>query len=194
VRPLGQPGEPDEDRLGFKDHPEEASRQYQPDRTSSTHRSSVDLANMSCAGHCFDLVPLAAPSSHQKKSLGKSPKSSSLPPHTYSPLQPWQARILCLHPSKTCDRDEQNNSELRGDLLIANLLALEGVTVEGNSKIISYKALSYSWGHPELFEVLFCNGKARPISRSNAAALRALRHTTNPTYLWIDAICNAIAA
>jgi hypothetical protein len=142
---------------------------------------------MSCAGHCFDLAPLASSPFHRVEGLSESP--TSLPPYTYSPLQPWQTRILCLHPREALIGDEENKGVLRGDLLTANLHALDGVTVEGDSKIISYRALSYSWGHPELSDVLVCNEKARPISRSNAAALRALRHPTKSIYLWIDAIC-----
>ena len=143
---------------------------------------------MACVGDCFDL---AAPSTYQEEGSSDSSSSgiTSLPSFTYSPLQPWQTRILCLHPRETLAGDEENNNQLRGDLLTANLHALDGVTVEGDSNIISYRALSYSWGHPELSDVLLCNGKARPISSSNAAALKALRHPTQPTYLWIDAIC-----
>jgi len=66
---------------------------------------------------------------------------------------------------------------------------MEGVTAEGTDEILSYDALSYSWGYPELDDVLICNGAARPISHSNAAALRALRHDSEPVFLWIDAIC-----
>jgi hypothetical protein len=151
-------------------------------------RSSGCLT-MACVGDCFDL---AAPSTYQEEGSSDSSSSSgitSLPSFTYSPLQPWQTRILCLHPRETLAGDEENNNQLRGDLLTANLHALDGVTVEGDSNIISYRALSYSWGRPELSDVLLCNGKARPISSSNAAALKALRHPTQPTYLWIDAIC-----
>ena len=144
---------------------------------------------MACAGDCFGLASLASPPPCQDQGSSVPPAYSSLPPYTYSPLQPWQTRILCLYPSDTFAGGQAYDYLLRGDLLIANLHALDGVTVEGDSKIISYRALSYSWGHPELSEVLVCNGKARPISRSNAAALKALRHPTNPIYLWIDAIC-----
>jgi hypothetical protein len=144
---------------------------------------------MPCTGHCFDRAPLASPPSYQAGGPRKSPISSSLPPYTYSPLQPGQIRILCLYPSKTFTNDEDNGGQLRGDLLVANLHSLEGVTAECNSKIINYRALSYSWGRPELSEIFICSGKARPISHSNAAALAALRHATKPIYLWIDAIC-----
>lgn len=144
---------------------------------------------MTCAGDCFDL---AAPPSCQGEGSSESPMSSGitpLPHFTYSPLQPWQTRILRLHPRGTRAGDEDNNIQLRGDLLTANLHALDGVTVEGDSNIISYTALSYSWGRPELLDVLICNGQTRPISRSNAAALKALRHPTQPIHLWIDAVC-----
>jgi len=144
---------------------------------------------MSCVGHCVDIVPQPSPSPDLKNDSNRPLLSSSLPPYAYSLLQPWQTRILCLHPTETCTGVGNSDSQLRGDLLTANLHALDGVTIEGDSKIISYRALSYSWGHPELPEVLVCNGKTRPISRSNAAALKALRHTTKSIYLWIDAIC-----
>jgi hypothetical protein len=114
---------------------------------------------------------------------------TSLPHFTYSPLQPWQTRIPRLHPRETRAGEEDNNSQLRIDLLAANLHALDGVTVEGDGNLMSYTALSYSGGRPELLDVLLCNGQTRPISRSNAAALKALRHPTQPIHLWIDAVC-----
>jgi hypothetical protein len=144
---------------------------------------------MTCAGDCFDL---AAPPSCQGEGSSESPMSSgitSLPHFTYSPLQPRQTRILRLHPRETHAGDQDNNSQLGGDLLNANSHALDGVTVEGDSNIISNTALSHSWGRPELLDVLLCNGLTRPISRSNAAALKALRHPTQLMHLWIDAVC-----
>jgi hypothetical protein len=119
-------------------------------------RSIVHLT-MTCAGDCFGLAP---PPSCQVGGSSESPMSSgitSLPHFTYSPLQPWQTRILRLHPRETRAGDGDNNSQLGGDLLTANLHALDGVTVEGDSNILSYTAQSYSWGRPEPLDVLLCN-------------------------------------
>jgi hypothetical protein len=156
---------------------------------SSIPIRSIVHITMTCAGDCFGL---AAPPSCQVEGSGESPMSSgitSLPHFTYSPLQPWQTRIPRLHPRETRAGEEDNNSQLRIDLLAANLHALDGVTVEGDGNLMSYTALPYSGGRPELLDVLLCNGQTRPISRSNAAALKALRHPTQPIHLWIDAVC-----
>jgi hypothetical protein len=145
---------------------------------------------MPCAGHCFDVAPLEPPPLPGR--LSKKDRTSSIwefiEKYTYSPLKAWQTRILCLHPSESSSTGEQE-APLSADLLVATVSDTEGIVIEQSGDIVEYIALSYTWGYPELSEILICNGKKRMISDSNAAALIALRSSTTKTYVWVDAIC-----
>ena len=145
---------------------------------------------MSCNGRCFSVTPLEASSLtyEVKRVPRKSLNPAPLETYAYEAVQPWQTRILCLH-SALPRSDERTDSKLRADLKIVNLHTLEGVSVQETGEIIDYEALSYSWDHPELSEVLICNGAARMISVDNAVAFQALRHPSQTIYLWIDAVC-----
>ncbi|KAF2719329.1 HET-domain-containing protein, partial [Polychaeton citri CBS 116435] len=107
----------------------------------------------------------------------------------YSPLLPWQTRVLRLYPDRG-DRDGDRSCEpLVADLIIVNLLSTEGVTVNGTTQVIGYEALSYTWGSPHLTNRMFCNGVAIAITRNLASALHKLRSPTSTRYVWADAIC-----
>jgi hypothetical protein len=142
---------------------------------------------MSCAGRCFDVNQFELPFlsnilNERDERDSQTPPSGLTEPYVYIALEPWQTRILCLHPSQAAH-------ELSADLLVATVSDTEGIVIERDRKSVEYIALSYTWGRPELSESLICNGKNRPISSSNAAALNAIRNHTAPTYIWIDAIC-----
>ena len=144
---------------------------------------------MPCTGHCFD-VPHFQPqpvSNELDEEVWAAPIVEPSENYTYSSLKPWQTRILCLHPSQ--DSSLGKKSLLCADLLVATVSDTEGIVIEESGQIVEYIALSYTWGYPELSETLVCNKKRRPISKSNAAALVALRSSEHPTYIWIDAIC-----
>ncbi|KAK4230729.1 heterokaryon incompatibility protein-domain-containing protein [Podospora fimiseda] len=54
-----------------------------------------------------------------------------------------------------------------------------------------YKALSYAWdngGTSNCFDIR-CNGIIIAVSRNLFAALRRLRHSTEPVQVWVDALC-----
>jgi hypothetical protein len=107
--------------------------------------------------------------------------------YIYNHLEPWQTRILCLYPSG-CSSDGRD-VPLSADLMVVTVSDAEDFLISPDGAAVKYTALSYSWGRPALNETLTCNGKAMPISWSNAAALVALRKSSEPTYVWIDAIC-----
>jgi hypothetical protein len=117
------------------------------------------------------------------------PHSKHLDTYSYGPLELAQTRILRLHPKRRSPEGESRHDGLYADLVTVNLHILEGATIDGTNHNIHYDALSYSWGHPELSETLLVDGKARLISGQNAVALRALRHPTQITNLWVDALC-----
>ncbi len=59
-----------------------------------------------------------------------------------------------------------------------------------SDKVLNYEAISYTWGHLQDRETLFCGGNhaALSITRNCYNALRSLRHATQPRSLWIDAV------
>lgn len=52
-----------------------------------------------------------------------------------------------------------------------------------------YDAISYSWGQEHDRSKIFCNERTMNVTRSCKAALKALRHTSEPQTVWIDAVC-----
>lgn len=147
---------------------------------------------MPCSGHRYDVEPWKAPSSSPQE----DEEASLLPYHSdpleeyvYNPLNPAQTRILRLHAAGSTGEGDSRDSQLYADLITVNLHILDGVMIDGTTEVVNYRALFYCWGHPNLSEILICDGKAKWISRQNATALRALRHPTECTNLWIDALC-----
>ena len=57
--------------------------------------------------------------------------------------------------------------------------------------ILSYEAISYTWGDPLALEILFCEGDNAELSitRNCYDALRSLRRSDKSRKIWIDAIC-----
>lgn len=100
----------------------------------------------------------------------------------YTPLKPWQTRILRLEPGST-------DQPLQADLLVVDIILFEGVAVHDTQALISYTALSYAWGALEYNEVLTVNNCAYPITSSLTAALRCLRDSNHHRMLWVDAVC-----
>jgi hypothetical protein len=144
---------------------------------------------MSCAGHCFDFAPAELPTlsdglngEGRETSIGETTK-----PYVYTRLRPWQTRVLRLHPPNLAS--DGREFPLSADLLIVTVPDAADFLIDSTGARIEYTALSYSWGYPMLAETLICNGYTIPISRSNAAALLAIRSATESTHVWIDAIC-----
>jgi hypothetical protein len=139
---------------------------------------------MVCSGHCFDSTGVEVPASFHEP-IEESPQTSTSrlnELYMYTPLKSWQTRILRIHASEV-------SHQLSADLLVAAICDTEDLLIESTGAKVAYTALSYSWGRPALGEALICNETNMPVSRSNAAALIALRSHTEPTYVWIDAIC-----
>jgi hypothetical protein len=144
---------------------------------------------MPCAGHCLDValnVPPSLPGRLNEDGLTAS-ISEPIETYSYTHLKPWQTRVLRLHPS-ACPSDGRE-VPLSADLLVVTVPDAEDFLIESTGATIEYTALSYSWGRPVLGKTLICNGMRLPISGSNAAALVALRDPTEPTHVWVDAIC-----
>jgi hypothetical protein len=146
---------------------------------------------MSCGGHCFEIPrpELPTTSSGSDQQIFRAFSNHPIEQYTYSGLQPWQTRVLRLHPLQASAVGSFGECQLYADLLVATVSDNEGIVIEESGKVVEYIALSYSWGRPELSETLICNGKARPISSNNTAALIALRNPAESIYIWIDAVC-----
>ena len=92
----------------------------------------------------------------------------------YSKLRhPDSIRILELLPAASMD------SPLTGKLKLSRL----------EDSAYDYEALSYVWGDVSNTVDLCCEGRVMGITQNLDAALRHVRCTDRPRYLWVDAIC-----
>lgn len=113
-----------------------------------------------------------------------------LPQFLYTPIQPYQTRIVRLHGHRDCPDDA-----LRCDLLVAYLVhdKFEGIAVRlpsGEEQLVPFEALSYTWGGEATEEHIICNGAILPIGKNLFEALRHLRPAdATHRHLWVDAIC-----
>ncbi|KAH7267942.1 heterokaryon incompatibility protein-domain-containing protein [Fusarium solani] len=57
------------------------------------------------------------------------------------------------------------------------------------SKSLKFEALSYEWKQAHGLTSITCNGTPRPVTHNLALALRALRLSSSPRVLWVDAVC-----
>jgi hypothetical protein len=94
-------------------------------------------------------------------------------PSLYSPL-PGNNSIRKLVIEPASDEEE----ELRTRLVV--------VSLDDNP---SYEAISYTWGDPSDKTLLRCNNSQVPIPRNLENALKQLRYSTRPRYLWADSVC-----
>ncbi|KAI0520855.1 heterokaryon incompatibility protein-domain-containing protein [Xylaria bambusicola] len=93
-------------------------------------------------------------------------------PYRYLPLQPGRKiRILKLAAG-------QEGCDLEGELIHVDL-----------DQDPEYSALSYAWGSELAPTRIKCNGQDIEITKNLAQALQHLRHESEPTYLWADALC-----
>jgi hypothetical protein len=53
----------------------------------------------------------------------------------------------------------------------------------------NYEALSYVWGDVSKSVDLFCEGRVMGITQNLDSALRHVRYSDRPRYLWVDAVC-----
>ncbi|KAK5681016.1 hypothetical protein LTS10_006776 [Elasticomyces elasticus] len=102
----------------------------------------------------------------------------------YTPLQPWQTRILRLHSASDLD------APLEADLLRAGLADGPYLALSMDEDLITFEAISYTWGSPDGEGVtISCNGLAIGIMSSLGAALRRFRLPDQHRYLWADFLC-----
>lgn len=110
-------------------------------------------------------------------------RSPTPPQHLYTPLYPWQTRLIELLPGSPAD-------PLICELLVADITNSEtGLGVHRVADIVEYEALSYSWGRPERTATINCSGIIVAIPPSLATALQHLRKLDQIRPIWCDALC-----
>lgn len=100
----------------------------------------------------------------------------------YQPLKPWQTRIVTILAGKSSD-------PLCCNLWIAELIDGRGVAVSGTSDVVTYNALSYSWGSCAPTDLITCNGATILANSSLASALVGLRKMREDIRIWCDGLC-----
>lgn len=111
--------------------------------------------------------------------------------YRYEPIRPYQIRLLLLH-----GHNGDPDSPLVCSLFAADLLdpAFDGVGLRAvnpkDDRMVSFDALSYTWGDEKVSRNITCNGKLMFVTDNLFNALYALRHAKNKDgYIWIDAVC-----
>ncbi|KAK3647302.1 hypothetical protein LTR56_008133 [Elasticomyces elasticus] len=100
----------------------------------------------------------------------------------YTPIKDWQTRIIRLHPGV-------NGDTLTADLLVAGLAHGDGLVIGMDQDLVSYEAVSYSWGEFKPCVPITINGLEYRLSDSLAGALNRFRMASAARYLWADALC-----
>jgi hypothetical protein len=82
-----------------------------------------------------------------------------------------------------------SSEPLQCKLWIADLIAGRGVAVSGTPDIVTYNALSYSWGSGSPTGRVICNSVEVLVNDTLASALRVLRHQQKEIHIWCDVLC-----
>ena len=99
----------------------------------------------------------------------------------YKPLKNWQTRIITVLPA--------SSEPLQCKLWTADLMAWRGVAVSGTPDIVTYNALSYSWGSGSPTGRVICNNVKVLVNDTLASALRVLRDQHKEIHIWCDVLC-----
>ncbi|KAK5706521.1 hypothetical protein LTR97_001510 [Elasticomyces elasticus] len=95
----------------------------------------------------------------------------------YTPLKRWQTRILRLSAGRGDDA-------LSGDLLVADVVHMDGLALHDEGELVAYEAISYTWGRPMLTGDITVNGQHHSITPTLESALKHFRHHDKARYLW----------
>src|SRR5271163_1475877 len=133
------------------------------ENASSASMTAVGLPD--CGPHCWLKLLCQSSTNEQHCRLNEcSPPSSgeeasNRQRHLYTPLLPWQTRILCIHPAALSD-------SLYCDLYVADLVCFPGLGLSSAREIVQFEALSYTWGSSALDTVIYCNEVPFPVTRN----------------------------
>jgi Heterokaryon incompatibility protein (HET) len=91
---------------------------------------------------------------------------------------------------KDCHNTPRKSDEtLRCELWAAEFIEKLGVAVAGTSAIVTYNALSYSWGPDRPTKVIICNDMTVVVNDSLGSALVSLREQREEVRIWCDVLC-----
>jgi hypothetical protein len=147
-----------------------------------------------CSGDCFDFAvistetangsPLIEVSGGHEPLLNQTSRASNTGKDlfVYTELLPWQTRVLAVRP-------DTEGAIIAADLLVVDLIVMEGVVVSDSKELIRYDALSYCWGIGPKDRLIELGGYDFAVSSNLEAALKVLRKPSDLLYLWVDAIC-----
>jgi hypothetical protein len=147
----------------------------------------------SCDGACFAGILRPGTFTHDpspryppKPDDHNSTAAASLPsgPSTkvdWRALHWWQTRLLRLSPGR-------EDEPIHAELVVVDLVVIEGVVDTKAQAIVHYDALSYTWGPQDHGQTVWLDGNPLHTTKYLHAALSALR-TRCVDCLWVDAIC-----
>lgn len=100
----------------------------------------------------------------------------------YTPINPWQTRLLRLLPRQT-------GQKIHVELHVADLIHDSGAVLHVKQEVVQYSALSYCWGPATPAASVICNEVEIRVTPNLYSALRRLRREEESVWLWADALC-----
>ena len=97
-------------------------------------------------------------------------------------LRPTQMRVLRIEPGEL-------NTTISTALLVATMTFYDGIELDDTKEIITYDALSYSWGYSTETASIQCNERPISVLKTLYEALYHLRLRDKAIHIWIDALC-----
>ena len=183
----------DVDKLGrsLRENREQLSRRSSLSSVSDVSLDYSDIPSQysACSSECWlsNVSRVASTalttefSKIQSKGISKQVQSSSTT-QIYQPLSRGQTRVLCLQAGFPHD-------PIISTLTLVTLCEETAMKESSGERAADYEALSYTWGDPEPFHSIECNGCSLGVGRNLFTALKTLRNSEGPRFLWIDAIC-----
>lgn len=100
----------------------------------------------------------------------------------YSTIKQWETRLVRILP-------DEHSAEMTLSLLTAVILDKDGFGLHEEDRVVTFEALSYTWGSPIFSHRITCNGVKFSVTENLHAALVRLRRPDRERYVWIDALC-----
>ena len=101
----------------------------------------------------------------------------------YGKILQWQTRLVLLHPAKN------DPARLELSLVVVDLVESSVGVAVNHERIVTYDALSYTWGTADPSVECVCNGTVILLRDNLASALRYLRKSHDERYVWVDFLC-----
>jgi hypothetical protein len=102
---------------------------------------------------------------------------------SYDKIHEWQTRLIIIKPNP------DPSARLDLSLIVADLVDLSTGAVIEHKTIVTYDALSYTWGNSLPSIACVCDGNETLLRDNLDSALRYLRRPQHDRYVWIDFLC-----